>query len=319
MERAVLTLATGKPVYIEMAVNLARSFQWWHRHSAIQFVLATDRKDLLPADLQGIQVVELEPGQLGNGFSPKLHLDQLTPARQTLFLDADCLCYGPLEPVFDRFAGHAVSVIGELLTEGEFFGEVAALRQQFQIAALPRFVGGLYYLEAGDTSRQVYETARALEPRYDEIGLVRLRNHANEEPLIAIAMALHGQSPLPDDGSLKAERMSYAHTMQSELLRGLAHLWNPGFPHPFPTWVQLTEARPRVVHFNGDYIRQEPYLSEALRLQKVRAEGWPVWAASAYGFAACALPKRTVYHAKDLLRPAFRAVFGTRRVAAGVR
>ena len=43
--RAVLTIATGKWVYLNMAIALARSFLWWHRDSSIEFYIATDIAD----------------------------------------------------------------------------------------------------------------------------------------------------------------------------------------------------------------------------------------------------------------------------------
>lgn len=146
-QRAVLTIATGKPIYIQMAVNLARSFKWWHRNSSIRFIIVTDQKRSIPSDLSDIKVIELQPGQYGQGFSPKLYLDKLAPAEQTLFIDADCLCVGSLESVFNRFAKHAVSVVGGTISEGEWFGDVAALCQRFGVEALPKFNGGIYYLE----------------------------------------------------------------------------------------------------------------------------------------------------------------------------
>ena len=43
-QRYVLTIATGKKVFVDMAANLARSFLWWHHTgSDIQFQLVTDQ------------------------------------------------------------------------------------------------------------------------------------------------------------------------------------------------------------------------------------------------------------------------------------
>ena len=51
-EKAVITLATGKDIYINMAVNLARSFKRWHSDSSIEFFLATDQVNLIPEDIE---------------------------------------------------------------------------------------------------------------------------------------------------------------------------------------------------------------------------------------------------------------------------
>jgi hypothetical protein len=318
-QRAVLSIATGKPIYLQMAINLARSFKWWHKDSDIQFVLATDRKDLLPQDLSDIEVIELQPGELGQGFSPKLHLDKLAPADCTLFVDADCLCVGSLESVFDRFAGHAVSVVGKALTEGEFFGDVKLVREQFNLSYLPYFVGGLYYFERGETSTSVYETARALEPQYDEIGLIRLRGRPNEEPLMAIAMAMHGQTPIPEDGSIKAEPMFYPSGMTVDVIRGKATLWNsPKHPLHSSIWG-LAEASPLIVHFHCVNAEVAPYTRECLKLEKIIHEHWNPQLANSYAFLKLSIPQIAVNAFKDTFRPLYRKLFGVRKIRISER
>src|SRR6266851_6927323 len=90
---AVFTIATGKPVYLEMAVALARSFRRWHRGDDIRFFLATDKdRSQLPPDLADLDLIPLKPGQYGAGFTAKLYLDHIAPAERSLFIDADCLC-----------------------------------------------------------------------------------------------------------------------------------------------------------------------------------------------------------------------------------
>src|SRR5438552_2543735 len=122
--RAVLTLALGNPLYSRLAVNLARSFCFWHADSDIRFWIATDSS----ADIKGlppeVSIIQLSPGELGHGFAPKLHLDEIAPADRTLFVDADCLCCGPLDSVFQRFYRRPVAVVGSRISDGEWFGDV---------------------------------------------------------------------------------------------------------------------------------------------------------------------------------------------------
>jgi len=62
--------------------------------------------------------------RIGQGFSAKLHIDRLAPTSKTLFIDADCLCVGPLHSLFDRLGGKAVTVVGSEITKGDWFGDV---------------------------------------------------------------------------------------------------------------------------------------------------------------------------------------------------
>lgn len=318
--RAVLTLATGKAVYVQMAANLARSFLLWHEAGDIGFVLATDRPDLVPADVRGrVSVLTLRPGQYGEVFSPKLHLDRMAPADATLFVDADCLCVGPLHSVFDRFAGRPVSVVGGAIVRGEWFGDVAAVCRYFGLPSIPKFNGGIYYLERGVACEAVYATARSLEGSYDELGLVRLRGRPNDELLMAIAMALHGQSGIAEDGSIMAEPFNFACGLRLDVLAGSALLRNtPGHPRYAPAWP-LQEARPLIVHFLGAHTDAAPYTTEALKLERRVARGWPGWASRAYAELRVGVPARVAQRSRDALRPVYRSLFGTRAVAPSNR
>lgn len=319
MQKAVLTLATGKPVYIQMAIALARSFKRWHQNSSIGFAIATDRKELIPADLQDIEVIELEQGQYGQGFSPKLYLDKLAPADKTLFVDADCLCVGSLESVFDRFANRPVSVVGTTISQGEWFGDVAAVCQRFNVEALPKFNGGVYYLEKGDISDRVYATARDLEPQYDEIGLVRLRDRPNDELIMALAMALHGLMPVPDDGSILSDPQACPGKMHIDVLRGSSTLTNPPAPHPqHQDWYPFIEVHPVLVHFLGHHTTIYPYKREELRLA-LAASNWTTLAADAGAAIAYSAPYLSREAVKNLLRPVYRQIFGFRTIATSER
>ena len=321
MKHAVLTLAVGKPAYIRMAVNLARSFLVWHPDADIAFVMATDRPELVPSDLSGrVEVVELAAGQYGEGFSPKLHLDQITPSTSTLFIDADCLCVGPLESIFERFAGKSVSVVGGPVSSGEWFGDVRSVCAQFELSSIPKFNGGIYYLERGPTCSDVYRTARALESRYDAIGLVRLRGRPNDELLMAIAMAVHGQSAVPDDGSIMADPQAYPGRVALDVLHGGAMLSNPAPPHSMHVaWNPLASAKPLVVHFLGDHTTRHPYRREEIRLALRVARQWPTVCADVAALLCRSLPLETARVAKDLLRPAYRQIAGTRAVTVSER
>jgi hypothetical protein len=302
-----------------MAATLARSFKYWHKDSAIQFILVTDQKTLLPKDLSDISVIEIEPGSYGEGFSPKLYLDVFAPAGQTLFVDADCLCVGNLEPAFEHFKGRSVSVVGGIINNGEWFGDVALICQKFGVKALPKFNGGIYYLEKDDLAKNIFNAARELESRYDEIGLVRLRNRPNDELLIAIAMAVHDQWGIPEDGTIMAEPLNFGCGVQIDVLKGTATLLNvPGHKNYHPHWP-LKEAHPLVVHFLGGHTDSSPYTREAMRLQKHIGEGWPASIATLYAKAVCSVPEYLAGTFKDSFRPAYRKLFGARAVARSNR
>lgn len=316
--KSVLTLGLGKTFYIQMASALARSFRCWHRDSAIQFAIATDQPSEVPHDLREfVEILPVEPGQFGSGFSPKLHLDKIAPAEQTLFVDADCLITGPLEPVFDRFAGYSVSTVGRMISEGDWWGDVRERCEKVGVPEVPVLVGCIYYLEDDSTARAVYDSARELEARYEDLGMIPLRGAPNEEPLVSLGMALHDQAPIPDDGTIKADAMSYPSQIELDVFRGHS-LFRDATDQEFLTG-RRREAQPVIGHFNDTYVTEDPYTHEAARLRKVQAEGWPLWAADAFAKMRHTIPQRVAKTGKDLLRPLYRYVFGARSPDGNVR
>lgn len=315
--RNVLTIATGKKLYVDMAVNLARSFRLWNPGSAINFHLATDQPQLLADDVKTyVKTILVKPGELGEGFSPKLHLDKLAPPGQTLFIDSDCLIYGNIESVFKKFEGHAVSVVGGYISSGEWFGNMEAICKKFNIKQLPKFNGGIYYLENGDKAAEVYQLARQLETQYDEIGFVRLRNRPNDEVIIALAMALNNENPIADDGTIMSDPLSCPGEFSIDIIKGKTSLYNPPKPSPLhQDWYPFERAHPLIIHFLGHHSLSYQYKKDAYRLQANKAGTIHKIVAFFY----FELPMRAKEILKSLFRPVYKLIFGTRAIKQSER
>jgi hypothetical protein len=314
-KRAAFTIAIGKPIYLEMAFALARSFKLWHSLGDIAFFLVTDApKSALPRDLHDINLISIPPGRYGTGFESKLFLDELSPAERSLFIDADCLCVGSLATAFESFEGHAVSVVGRAISTGDWFGDIGSICRQFGISSMPRFNGGVYYLEPGPDCSEVYETARSLLPRYDEIGFRKLRGFPNDEVIVSLAMATHGLQAISERGDIMNSLLAAPGGLEIDVFAGHAVLHNPkGHPRHNP-WYEMEEMRPRLVHFLGSDANAYPYRREMIRLHLVKERKWPVAIATAWAIVSYSLPWQLKEIAKDALRPLYRATFGTRAV-----
>lgn len=314
--RGVITLATSKMTFVDMAFDLARSFLYWNRDPALRFSLITDLDFALPDDLKPIDVVRIAPGSLGQGFSPKLHLDSLVQADQTLFIDADCLCFGPLDYVFDRFADRKVGVVGRTLSTGQWFCDIERTRARFNLGPMPHFNGGLYYLERSEETTAVYRRARELEAQYDEVGLMRLRGRANDEIILSIAMAERRWMPVPEDGTILGNFDTiYPVVHELDVLSGVCRMSNPppGDPqhladHP------VREARPRIVHFLDYGTDRWPYRTEALKMRLVQIKRLPVPLARWLATGAVGVPGRFDDSFRATFRPVYRKLFGTRSI-----
>jgi hypothetical protein len=318
--RYVLTIATGKKLYVDLAANLARSFLWWHRDSDIKFQLVTDQKNLIPEDIRPqIQIIDIKPGELGEGFSSKLFLDQLAADGQTLFVDSDCLIFGDLSSVFNAFKGKTVSVTGDYITGGEWFGDIKAICQKFNIERLPKFNGGVYYLERGKMADTVYQTARDLEKRYDEIGFVRLRNRPNDEVLMALAMQLNNEMPLIDDGTLLSDPQACPGGYHIDVIKGERWMLNPPIPNPLhQSWYPFEKVSPIIVHFLGSHTLDYAYLRECYRLKKALAGKLNLLSELSI-LLSVEYPYRIIDQLKTTFRPLYHKLAGYRRVKISER
>ncbi|MGZ4044827.1 MAG: hypothetical protein ACXVNP_00950 [Bacteroidia bacterium] len=303
-----------------MATNLARSFFWWHPETDIQFIIVTDDVGGFPADvIKRSKITVIKPGQMGEGFSPKLHLDLLAPEGQTLFIDSDCLVFGKLDSVFDRFAGKQVSVIGSYLSEGDWYGDVTKICKNLKINKLPKFNGGIYYLEKGETATKVYETAREVEKNYDKIGLTRFRNTTADEIIMSIALELNDQTPIPDDATIMSDPQACPGKYNINVISGQRKLINPTFPDPLHrSWYPFHNVSPLVVHFLGYFTQHYPYKREVFKLGKA-VNGRLSIIDNLIAVVTIEYPDRFKNFVKDTFRPLFRQLFGTRKVKTSQR
>lgn len=318
--RTVFTIASGKPVYLQMAFALARSFRLWHRNSDISFYLITDMRAAdFPTDLRDLSIIPIAAGQYGSGFHTKLHLDVLAPSDCSMFVDADCLFVGPIDNAFNEFRGHAVSVIGTMVRDVEWFGDIAAICRQHNIPAIPKFNGGLYYLERGTACAEVFETARKLAERYDELGFVRLRGQPNDEVLISLAMAIHGQTPIPERDNIMNTIIDGPCGVEMDVIKGYARIPNPrNHPRRNP-WHENEILQPQIVHFLGIDTDFYPYNREILRLERRFRDGWPQWLVNLYAALAVSIPSLLSKSLKDTLRPLYHTLIGVRPVRVSSR
>lgn len=314
-KRNVLTIATGKTLYLEYAINLAYSFLLWHPQTDVTFYIATDIPQLIPAGIPPqISIITIQPKEFGEGFSPKLHLDKIAPEGNTIFIDSDCLIFENIEYLFDRFKDHHVSVIGNYISDGEWFGDIAKICKKFNVPHMPKFNGGLYYLEKNPKAGAVYEQARKLEQQYNEIGFVRLRGRPNDEVLMALSMQLHGETPLIDDGKVMSDPQACPGGYYIDVLKGKRWLINPPAGNAnHQEWYPFQKVSPAIVHFLGHHTHNYPYRREVYKLRKL-AEKKPAFNVKIFAYLSIQLPGQALNGLKKVFRPLYHLFFGYRKI-----
>lgn len=312
-EYCVFTIAHGQSRFKRMAYALCRSYRLHNRSDEVPFYLYTDTPENMPRDLDWVITKVFSQEKYGKGFIPKLHLDKLAPTRIALFIDADCLCVGDIRPFFERFSGLPVGTIGQMIYEGNFFGDVCHIRKTYDVEGLPWFNGGVYYLETGPVCDHTFNTARQVADQYDELRLIRLRGYPNDEIAISIGMALNDIKPLEDKGDLMNTPLAAPAGIEVDVFSGTSLLKNSE-DHPKHDSRYPVLLRPIIVHFAGYPIDRVPYASEMKKLELHCHDGLPRPLAGMIVMTKIQLPQFLIYRLKNLLRPIFHFFFGPRKV-----
>lgn len=320
MYKNIITIATDKSLYVRYACNLANSFLFWHKQTDIRFFIVTDLLESIPAEIKSqINIIKIEKGSLGNGFSPKLHLDKVAPAGQTLFIDSDCLIFGNLDSIFEKFKGNSVSVIGDYISQGDWFGDIGMICKQFNIPNIPKFNGGIYYLENGHIASKIYQLARNIEKDYDTIGFVRLRNKPNDEVIMALAMQLEEQKPIVDDATIMSDPFACPGNYKLDIKKGKTLLINPPEPSPMHRhWYKFHKVSPLIVHFLGSHTEDFQYKSEVAKLPLLLSNRFNLLQ-SLKIILTVKLTAKAKNHFKNLFRPIYRVLLGKRKIQTSER
>jgi hypothetical protein len=197
--RGILTLAVGKPKYIEMAKSLARSLILHDPH--LMRGIITDSRDPELGDLFTYRI-DLRP-EYGAGLRQKMFLDRYTPFEETLFIDSDSLVVHPLDAFWTAFESVPFGVCGlGTLHAGDTDDslDVPFILDHFKLKSLPKFNGGAYYFRRTPEAAALFTTARKLLDHADELRFPNRRRQRSkslnadptDEALYSIAMAIHG-------------------------------------------------------------------------------------------------------------------------------
>jgi hypothetical protein len=191
ISRGTLTLAFGKPKYLEMAKSLARSLLL--HDPALPRAIVTDSTDPELATLF-THVLPL-CREYGSNVRQKLFLDHYTPFDETLFIDSDCLAVRPLEDFWSAFHDVPFGVCGQrTLYAGETdeYLHVDFLLRRFHLNGLPKFNGGIYYFKRTLAAIKLFDTARDLMNDATELRFSDFRDDGPaDEAIFSVAMALH--------------------------------------------------------------------------------------------------------------------------------
>lgn len=249
--KGILTLAHGKPRYLNMAKVLAMSLQL--HSNEIPRAVITDSSD---PDLRRLYPIHipLKP-EFGAGVQQKIYLDQYSPFEETLFIDSDCIVVNNINSLWDIFSGVSFGVVGGQVHDGYWFMDISKICSNFGLNSIPQFNSGLCYFKNNDQVKAIYQTAREILQNYNQLGLGQFRGGQADEPIFAIALAKHGVCAIGDGGSTMRTPIGICGPLKIDVLEGFCRFNKEGVC-----------VSPAIVHFCGDFAKGFYYKRERLKL-----------------------------------------------------
>jgi hypothetical protein len=132
--------------------------------------------------------------------------------------------------------------------------------------------------------------------------------------LVSLAMALHGEKPIAEDGTIMNSVLAGPGGVELDVFKGRALLRNPISHSSHNPWYGSEFLRPTIVHFCGTDMSIYPYGQEILRLDLVRRRHWPLWLATLWSKVSYSWPLLGWSLLKDRFRPLYHRLLGPRRV-----
>jgi hypothetical protein len=190
VKRIIYTVATGADKYAEMAMGLGRSLSLIQDQTPRVVVTDNDKYEW---SRYFDKVVEPIEDGTGSPYFAKYSALETTDAEQVLFIDADCLVFKRLDPIFEMCAGSGIALAGRMVSDGTWYEtDLGGLCSKLGVSMFPRFNTGVLYYERTDTGLKVIQSARQALSSYEEFGFEKLRGKPSDEPCLAIAMSTTG-------------------------------------------------------------------------------------------------------------------------------
>ncbi len=191
-----MTIATGDERYYVLAANLLHSYKA-HSEGSIPFAILCDRENAYTAQFDRVIRIKSAFGS----YMDKLQMYRYSPYDETIFIDADSLILHDLKELWTDFATEDdVSCYGVTLpidgaaAKRAWFSYEDSGRWKKDIHFLVGLHGGLYYFRKTERCAQIFEKAILLSREYDQYQFKDFQKPA-DEPVLAMAMAIHGCHP----------------------------------------------------------------------------------------------------------------------------
>lgn len=194
--KGFITIATGKDQYYILAHNLLLSYRY-HNKSQVPFVILCDRENEWTTRFDQVVIMD-NPAR---ALSDKLRILDLSPFDETIFLDADCLVYRDLSPLWNLFRGGPdLGLLGYTfpLNSDKGWWDIKDLGQfQDKVDYKMTCQGGVYYVrKKGKDLPAFRETCQYIQAHYTVFKFRIFPTVIEDETILSLASCVHHYLPV---------------------------------------------------------------------------------------------------------------------------
>jgi hypothetical protein len=189
--KGIITIAVGEK-YAKQARYLAMSCMLhcpWITRAVI-----TDRPELLD---NFYDITVLYKKEMGQPFSLKTRLYDLSPFEKTLYIDSDSLVVNNVDVLWDYIKNRTLAYEGAKITGGVWYYDINDAMRRINVPWIPKFNSGMFLFNKDEAAKAIFETAYKLMTGNNELGIEFFRgNMLPDEPYLAAAFALNNIIPI---------------------------------------------------------------------------------------------------------------------------
>lgn len=191
MTRGFITIATGREMYYQFAVNLLHSYKLYC-DCPYPFAIMCDQENAYTAQFDQVIVFE----KTAHPYFDKFELLKRSPFDETIFIDSDCLAYANLNEYWDYFAQaddfSAAGTNYPIDSERGLFKaeEIGVFRDR--VHWKPDIHGGLYFIRKGQLCDAIYQDCQYIIAHYSQFRWPDFCAPFADEPILCLAMAANG-------------------------------------------------------------------------------------------------------------------------------
>lgn len=254
LTKGFVTIATGKEQYYEIARNLLRSYRFTTKEH-LPFALLCDTENEYTKEFDDVRIFP-DPKR---AYLDKLNMFDLLPYDINVFIDADCLCFGDINRLFDIFQkADDFCCYGRVLPLEDKTGwfEYENLNEdlQKQIDYVVGLHGGIYYMRKTEKCKKVLADAKAFSENYTDYKFKGKFETPGDEPVVALSMAVNGCKPIPHDFSSIVCWWEHENLFQLDITNKIA-LCNP------------LNTKTDIVHWGTRFTKSIPYCREVAAME----------------------------------------------------